>query len=65
MEGATALFVRLRRSSWAVHPKYPGHGMALLAAALRDENVTYASFTPRRPLGRPSSRTGSCSWSRI
>ena len=33
-------------SSWAVHPKYRGWGMALLAEVLRDESLTYTAFTP-------------------
>jgi acetoacetyl-CoA synthetase len=33
-------------SSWAVHPKYRGWGMALLAAALQEESLTYSAFTP-------------------
>jgi acetoacetyl-CoA synthetase len=33
-------------SSWAVHPKYRGWGMALLAAVLQDESLTYTAFTP-------------------
>ncbi|MGY8685835.1 acetoacetate--CoA ligase [Bradyrhizobium sp. UFLA05-153] len=33
-------------SSWAVHPKYRGGGMALLAAVLGDESLTYTAFTP-------------------
>jgi acetoacetyl-CoA synthetase len=33
-------------SSWAVHAKYRGWGMALLAEVLRDESLTYAAFTP-------------------
>jgi acetoacetyl-CoA synthetase len=33
-------------SSWAVHPKYRGWGMALLAAVLEDESLTYTAFTP-------------------
>jgi acetoacetyl-CoA synthetase len=44
INGAETLVCNL--SSWAVHPKYRGHGMALLAEALRDESVAYTSFTP-------------------
>jgi acetoacetyl-CoA synthetase len=33
-------------SSWSVHPKYRGWGVALLAAVLRDESLTYTAFTP-------------------
>ncbi|MGY8661363.1 acetoacetate--CoA ligase [Bradyrhizobium sp. UFLA05-109] len=33
-------------SSWSVHPKYRGWGMALLAAVLEDESITYTAFTP-------------------
>lgn len=33
-------------SSWAVHAKYRGWGMALIAEALRDESLTYTAFTP-------------------
>jgi acetoacetyl-CoA synthetase len=44
IDGAETLVCNL--SSWAIHPKYRGYGMALLAAALRDESVTYTSFTP-------------------
>lgn len=34
-------------SSWSVHAKYRGWGMALLAAALRDVSLTYTAFTPQ------------------
>jgi acetoacetyl-CoA synthetase len=34
-------------SSWSVHEKYRGWGMALLAAALRDESLTYTALTPQ------------------
>lgn len=34
-------------SSWSVHPKYRGWGMALLAEVLRDESLTYTIFTPQ------------------
>jgi acetoacetyl-CoA synthetase len=33
-------------SSWSVHAKYRGWGMALLAALLQDESLTYTAFTP-------------------
>ena len=33
-------------SSWSVHAKYRGWGMALLAAVLKDESITYTAFTP-------------------
>lgn len=33
-------------SSWAVNAQYRGWGMALLAAVLQDERLTYTSFTP-------------------
>jgi acetoacetyl-CoA synthetase len=44
VNGEAALFCNL--SSWAVHAKYRGWGMALLAALLRDESLTYTAFTP-------------------
>jgi acetoacetyl-CoA synthetase len=44
VNGEAALVCNL--SSWSVHPKYRGWGMALLAAALRDEGLTYTAFTP-------------------
>ncbi|MGY4506332.1 acyl-coenzyme A synthetase/AMP-(fatty) acid ligase/acyl carrier protein [Bradyrhizobium sp. GM24.11] len=34
-------------SSWSVHAKYRGWGMALLAALLRDHSLTYTAFTPQ------------------
>ncbi|HWX47233.1 MAG TPA: acetoacetate--CoA ligase [Roseomonas sp.] len=33
-------------SSWSVHERYRGWGMALLAAVLREESLTYTAFTP-------------------
>jgi acetoacetyl-CoA synthetase len=33
-------------SSWAVRPEYRGWGIALLAAVLEDESLTYTAFTP-------------------
>ena len=44
MNGKAALVCNI--SSWAVHPKYRGWGMALLAEVLRDESLTYTAFTP-------------------
>lgn len=44
VNGETA-FVR-NISSWSAHPKYRGWGMALLAAVLQDETITYTAFTP-------------------
>ncbi|MEH2556324.1 hypothetical protein V1286_003853 [Bradyrhizobium algeriense] len=44
MAGEVALVCNL--SSWSVHAKYRGWGMALLAEALRDENLTCTAFTP-------------------
>jgi acetoacetyl-CoA synthetase len=44
MNGEAALVCNI--SSWAVHAKYRGWGMALLAAVLRDESVTYTAFSP-------------------
>jgi acetoacetyl-CoA synthetase len=44
VDGEVALVCNL--SSWSVHPKYRGWGMALLAAALRDESLTCTAFTP-------------------
>jgi acetoacetyl-CoA synthetase len=46
VNGKAALVCNI--SSWAVHPKYPGWGMALLAAVLEDESLTYTAFTPGR-----------------
>jgi acetoacetyl-CoA synthetase len=44
VNGEAALVCNL--SSWAVHTKYRGWGMALLAAVLQEESLTYTSFTP-------------------
>lgn len=33
-------------SSWAVHPRHRGWGMALLAELLRDESLTFTALTP-------------------
>ena len=44
VNGKAALVCNI--SSWAVHPKYRGWGMALLAEVLRDESLTYTAFTP-------------------
>jgi len=44
VNGQAALVCNI--SSWSVHAKYRGWGMALLAAVLRDESLTYTSFTP-------------------
>jgi hypothetical protein len=44
VNGEAALVCNI--SSWAVHPKYPGWGMALLAEVMRDESLTYTAFTP-------------------
>ena len=44
VNGEAALVCNI--SSWAVHPKYRGWGMALFAEVLRDESLTYTAFTP-------------------
>lgn len=44
VNGTTTLVCNV--SSWSVHPRYRGRGMALLAEVLRDESVTYTAFTP-------------------
>ncbi|MDH2355113.1 acetoacetate--CoA ligase [Bradyrhizobium sp. SSUT112] len=49
MNGNAALVCNL--SSWFVHAKYRGWGMALLDKVLEDENLTYTSFTPQ-PVSR-------------
>lgn len=45
VNGEAALVCNL--SSWSVHAKYRGWGMALLAALLRDQSLTYTAFTPQ------------------
>jgi acetoacetyl-CoA synthetase len=52
VNGQAALVCNI--SSWAVHPKYRGWGMALLAPLLQDESLTYTAFTP-----------GSTSWAAL
>lgn len=45
VNGEAALVCNI--SSWSVHAKYRGWGMALLAALLRDQSLTYTAFTPQ------------------